>query len=118
MQDNRQIPPLLVAAIFSAILPVGLGVALLAFRLIPLGTTNFTVWDPFIETFRAGCAICGLLAVSLAVAGLTQSRGSQKSELFWIALGLGLGETAPIWWIVVEIDFGLLVMFIRVLMRL
>ena len=118
MQDNRRIPSLLVAAIFTAILPVALGLALLAFSVAHAGTANFTVRDPFIEGFRAGCAIFGLLAVSLALAGLTRSRGSQKSGLFWVALGLGLGETAPIWWIFVEINFGLLIMLIRVLMRL
>lgn len=101
-----------IASIVAAILPPSIGLAALILGPAVGVTAASPLWQVASYVFRVGCAAFGSAAVMTAVAGLRRSGTSRYTILFWIALGLGLGETLPIWWIVIRLLCGVLVVLV------
>jgi hypothetical protein len=114
MEINRRISPLPLAVLIIALLPMALGATALILYPMLNHAAGTAGWRIILGTgFRMSCPCFGTLAVVLAVIGLRRGGSWRQAMLFWLALGIGLGETLPIWWLAVEILFAVIVVIIR-----
>ena len=112
METNTRRSVLPIVSLAIAALPIALG--LISLFLCP--TIRDAATGTLVEeVFRVSCAGFGSAAVVLAVLGLKAPDGRQRTVLLLAALGLGLGETLPIWWVIVQFLLGLLVLLIGLL---
>jgi hypothetical protein len=96
----------------AAMLPIMMGSVGLSVGSVARGLAANSAWDLLDEAFRVGSPIFGMLAVGLAIAGLRRGGTERRMLALCVALGLGLGETLPLWWVAVEIPFGAIVVII------
>ena len=104
MRDKMRRLLLPTATLGAAMIPVLLGYATLTLSAID-GGTNVVAAPNLV--FRVSCAVFGLLAVTAAIVGLRSAHTERLRLIYWAALGMGLGETLPIWWALVQLFFEL-----------
>ncbi len=112
METDTRRSMLPIASLVLAALPIALGLtSLFLFSTFHDAATRVLM----AAVFRVSCAVFGSAAVVLAVLGLKAPDERQRTVLLLAALGLGLGETLPIWWVIVQFLLGLLVLLIGLL---
>ena len=95
------------AAIIAAVIPIMLALAGLIPVAIGKDANPATGWLLLRDAFNWSCITLGPLAIGLAILDSRKNQADQRSILIWIAVGLAIGETVPIWWIAVELVFGI-----------
>ncbi len=114
MEVNSRHFMLSITAILAALLPIVLGSVLLILSVTTGNLITIAGWQNIDEGFRVSCAIFGLLAVVLAITSLLSGSTGRIGILLWLALGLGLGELVPIWWIIIELIFWVFVIIVGI----
>ena len=112
METNTRRSVLPIVSLAIAALPIALG--LISLFLCP--TIRDAATGTLVEeVFRVSCAVFGSAAVGSAMLGLKVADKRQEAVLLLVALGLGLGETLPIWWVFIQFLLWVLVLIFELL---
>lgn len=119
VKDEPRYVLLPVTALVAAMLPITLGAVSLIFGSPAIGAPGVSGCQILAQAFRMCCAVFGPLAVLLALSGIIKgSIEGRRGFMAWLALGLAVGETVPIWWIPVQLAFTVLVVVVGFFVRL
>jgi hypothetical protein len=86
---------------------MALGLALILLGPLVAGPPGGEAWRIFSDAFSLACVGGGAVAAVLAIlAGRERGLGGVGGFLLWLALGMAVGETSPIWLVLFEVVAG------------
>lgn len=113
MEDNARTWLIPYTALAAACVPV-------AFFLISMapvgGLATFVAWRGFDTVVEVVVFFMAPIALVLVLAAFIDGGSSRWRISTWVALGLALGETLPIWWIAVMVLYFFLLVVLAILL--